>query len=322
MNEKCFRLDPDDGVVPIAADEIKTDRGSTESTYWIDLANPTPDQISTWLELLGVAPSIVRMLGELPTVPRVQEAGDLLLVQVPLLRSADDPQPDYTTLIAAPHFCVTVHESESLNALFPQLADTAVSKWMRFASPAGLIDKLVELGVERGFDLAQRVRGRLLRLQEVADETPDTLDIGEILTLKRLTGRVQAVLEDQQLCVEQLVDVSSTPLDLAAIRSRLVAGARSLDHLGRRADRSQARLDEIHRHASLNAQEAANRRLNALTIVQAIFVPLTLLAGIYGMNFVMMPELHWAPSYFVVLALMVLIATGELIYFWRRGWFD
>ena len=180
----------------------------------------------------------------------------------------------------------------------------------------------MELAVERGFGLAQHVRERLQELQQAADEAPESIDIGEILSLKRVTGRIQGVFEDQNLCAEQLGEVSTGVVDVASVKGRLVGAARSLDHLARRAERAQARLDEIHRHASLAAQEAANRRLNALTIVQAIFVPLTLIAGIYGMNFVFMPELEWAPSYFIVLGIMVAIAVGELVYFWRRGWFD
>jgi magnesium transporter len=69
-------------------------------------------------------------------------------------------------------------------------------------------------------------------------------------------------------------------------------------------------------------QEKGNKRLNILTIVQAIFVPLTLIAGIYGMNFTNMPELNWTFSYFTVLGIMGLTILVELLWFKKRGWFD
>jgi hypothetical protein len=56
-----------------------------------------------------------------------------------------------------------------------------------------------------------------------------------------------------------------------------------------------------------------------LTVYTAILLPLALIAGIYGMNFVRMPELHWHWGYFTVLALMMLIAVGQWFYFVRRG---
>jgi magnesium transporter len=63
-----------------------------------------------------------------------------------------------------------------------------------------------------------------------------------------------------------------------------------------------------------------NRVMQILTIITVIFVPLTFLAGIYGMNFEFMPELTSRNGYFVVLAVMVTTALLQLVYFRRKGW--
>lgn len=69
---------------------------------------------------------------------------------------------------------------------------------------------------------------------------------------------------------------------------------------------------------------AATHRLNevmkVLTIIATIFIPLTFIVGIYGMNFDYMPELHWRWGYFVVLAIMATIAGGMLLAFRCRRW--
>jgi magnesium transporter len=57
-----------------------------------------------------------------------------------------------------------------------------------------------------------------------------------------------------------------------------------------------------------------------LTIIATIFIPLTFVAGIYGMNFVYMPELKWRWGYPAVLLVMVIIAGAMLIYFKRKKW--
>ena len=87
------------------------------------------------------------------------------------------------------------------------------------------------------------------------------------------------------------------------------------------ADSLASRLRDMHQHYQLASQDKTNRRLSALTIIQAIFVPLTLIAGIYGMNFQYMPELQWGHGYGLILALMTLIAITELWFFKRSGWF-
>ncbi len=63
-----------------------------------------------------------------------------------------------------------------------------------------------------------------------------------------------------------------------------------------------------------------NAVMKVLTIIATIFIPLTFIAGIYGMNFEFMPELHWRWGYPVVWLVMCAIFVGMLIYFWRKDW--
>ena len=94
----------------------------------------------------------------------------------------------------------------------------------------------------------------------------------------------------------------------------------ALNQLVRKMERLDGQLQDTRQlhHAAL--QEKTNRRLNVLTIVQAVFVPLTLITGIYGMNFVNMPELQWPNAYLVALGAIAVIAGGELMLFYRKGW--
>jgi len=63
-----------------------------------------------------------------------------------------------------------------------------------------------------------------------------------------------------------------------------------------------------------------NEVMKVLTIFAAIFIPLTFLAGIYGMNFEYMPELKWHWGYFGVLIIMASVASVMLVYFRRKRW--
>lgn len=63
-----------------------------------------------------------------------------------------------------------------------------------------------------------------------------------------------------------------------------------------------------------------NEVMKVLTIISTIFIPLTFIVGVYGMNFKHMPELDWLPGYYVVWAVMVVIAIGLFTYFRRRHW--
>jgi magnesium transporter len=64
-----------------------------------------------------------------------------------------------------------------------------------------------------------------------------------------------------------------------------------------------------------------NEIMKTLTIVSAIFIPLTFIVGVYGMNFEYMPELKYENGYYVVIGVMVLIGILMVFYFKKRRWF-
>ena len=69
-----------------------------------------------------------------------------------------------------------------------------------------------------------------------------------------------------------------------------------------------------------NLSNRMNETMKVLTIMATIFIPLTFIAGIYGMNFKRMPELEWSWSYPLLLAIMLIIIIGMLIWFKRKKW--
>jgi magnesium transporter len=72
-------------------------------------------------------------------------------------------------------------------------------------------------------------------------------------------------------------------------------------------------------HFSVVANKT-NDIVKFLTIFSAIWLPLSFIAGVYGMNFDNIPELHTTYGYFMTLGLMVVIALGLIGYFWYKGW--
>jgi len=64
-----------------------------------------------------------------------------------------------------------------------------------------------------------------------------------------------------------------------------------------------------------------NEVMKVLTIIATIFIPLTFIAGVYGMNFIYMPELHWRWSYPTVLTIMACTGVLMILFFRRKKWF-
>ena len=98
-----------------------------------------------------------------------------------------------------------------------------------------------------------------------------------------------------------------------------------LQYILRRLNRLQEETQMLREYASQVSSEyqaqvdlGQNRIMKLLTIVTTIFMPLSLIAGWYGMNFVNMPELHWAYGYPAVIALSALIVGGCIFYFKKK----
>lgn len=96
-----------------------------------------------------------------------------------------------------------------------------------------------------------------------------------------------------------------------------------VDHVAQILDGIDNQRDMLANLEALYQAEAANRLNNVmrlLTVISTIFIPLSFIAGIYGMNFDNMPELHWHYGYFVILGGMFCAMVGMLIYFRKKHW--
>jgi magnesium transporter len=135
--------------------------------------------------------------------------------------------------------------------------------------------------------------------------------------------RTHDIVTGDQLSCFELVGALNRPfLDISAHATRFQLAPSNVRAADQNADRLGKTIADIRQRFEMNQQEKTNHRLSILTILSAVFMPLTFISGIYGMNFEKMPELHLSYGYPVVLIVMILIAGGMLLGFKIRGWFE
>ncbi len=148
---------------------------------------------------------------------------------------------------------------------------------------------------------------------------PNDRILEEILGLKRSVLRLRRISSKQ---LEVLYRMSHGQFQL--ISGPVLPFFRDIyDHLVRVTDLAESYRDLI--SGSLEAYlSVVSNRLNeimkVLTIFSAVMLPLTFIAGVYGMNFENMPELHSRYGYYTVWGIMIFVAVGMLLLFWKRGW--
>ena len=163
-----------------------------------------------------------------------------------------------------------------------------------------------------------KVEKRLEEMEEeMLDKPSDTL-LGELVRQKGDLRRMLRVLQ-YHAQVFGAAD-KNTPKELEGHRHDFVDVLEQLErHL------SLARLyydlteDLINGYLSLSAHRL-NQIMQTLTIVTVIFVPITFMAGLYGMNFEHIPELSVRNGYYILLSAMLVVVAGILTFFYRKGW--
>ena len=139
------------------------------------------------------------------------------------------------------------------------------------------------------------------------------------MNLKRSVARLRRVTS-KQLNVLYRISRGEFPL---IEESHLPFYRDVYDHLLRVNDLAESYRELISGLLDIQFNVVSNRTneiVKVLTIFSAIILPLSLIAGIYGMNFDNIPELHTRNGYFVTLGAMACIVIGLLFYFWRKGW--
>lgn len=154
-----------------------------------------------------------------------------------------------------------------------------------------------------------------------------------VFNMKRGSTAVLEEIMDLRRSVARLKRISARQLDVLyrlshgefpQIPENVLPFYRDVhDHLLRISDLSESYRDLVSGLFEIHFNVTANRTndvMKVLAIFSAIMLPLSLIAGIYGMNFENMPELHSSNGYYMTLATMALIALILLAYFWRKGW--
>jgi magnesium transporter len=141
----------------------------------------------------------------------------------------------------------------------------------------------------------------------------------EIMDLRRSVARLRRI-SARQLDVLYRISHGEFP----QIPEHILPFFRDVhDHLVRISDLAESYRDLVSGLFDIHFSVVANRTndvMKTLAVLSSIMLPLSLIAGIYGMNFKYMPEIETAYGYFMTLGVMVVVAILLLIYFWRRGW--
>ena len=307
--------------LPAQWEDLLDDSASDSALVRADLLVATEPELEWRLRRLHPDPLLLERCLDTDARSGVFAYDGLLALQLPVAEDWTAAHHPKLTLLCLPRALVTVRLEAGLAWLAnaPTLAPEgprAVAELL-----VALLDELIDRASEQV--LAARRQVESLEMDLAGEDGSMDLDAaaGRILRHKRAMAHFEMSLEADHRTLTALLAQPAPAPDLRSVREPLRDVVAHVEHNLRTVERMEDHLAELHEHTQLVVQSHTNARLRLLTILSAVFMPLSLIAGIYGMNFYRMPELSWRYGYPAVLGCMLLLALVLLGYFYLRGWF-
>lgn len=287
---------------------------------WIDIVGPDKDELRQLLTPLVQDDTIIEEFILWERNLPVAHSENELYFEFPIIRDMTKFDHEYISFLCMPSLLITIHDNE-IEVLNKLSQDLCRHLHLQRATIASLLFNLMAELVEKNYYLYMDQREKITEMSNRVMEGQNMIDLRRILKLKKNIGRINIMIEDQLYCINTIQIYEGVAFDIGKQRRNFNNLEDEVRNGFRFLGRYETRLEDIHKHYDLMLQDRTNNRLKVLTIVAAIFLPLNLVAGIYGMNFDSMPILHWQFAYHAIILFMVAVALAMIYFFYRAGWF-
>jgi magnesium transporter len=299
----------------------QADQVDTQAEFvWIDIVNPGEEEAELLRDNLKLHPLAVEDTLRRRQRPKIDRYPDHFFV----VFYAASINPDRARLalqevhiFVGAHFLVTVHDRE-----LPQVAEV-MRAWKarpdRLAGPGAVAHALLDAIVDDCLPVVEHFAERVDQLEERILAGKRRSELAPVIELRHQLIMMRRILSPERELVSSLLRH-----DLPLLSPDLIPYFQDVyDHLLRITEEIDTFRDlltgliEVH---SSNAANRLNQTMQTLTAWSIILMTITVVAGVYGMNFRVMPELDLPWGYYGALSLMFALGLSLLIYFRRKGW--
>jgi magnesium transporter len=302
------------------AEELTVWKNSAGIT-WIDVEGLSQtEEINRITEMFGIhSLTMEDILDSTHQRPKVEEFENYLFIVIKSVNLLDEFNFKHISLVIAKDMVLTFHDQavNQFDGIKKRIINNAGrvrhmgADYLAYA----LIDSVVDEHLVNIDSLSLDIEA----FEDRALAENDDSFIYDIQELKRKLLKMRRAVWPLRECLSLMMRLESRFLsdDLDPFLKDLY------DHAIQATETIDTNRELIAGIMEINMTMASNRLnkvIKVLTIISTIFIPLTFIVGVYGMNFQFMPELDFAPAYFIVWGIMLSIAIGMLLFFKRRKW--
>jgi magnesium transporter len=300
-----------------------------DATVWIDLLNPTQEEDAAIERALGICVPTSAEMREIEASNRLYIENGAFYMTAFIIYAIEQATPATSTItfIIAGNRLVTVRYAEP--KAFPMFLARAAKGDAPCANGADILVGLIESLIHRQADLIERIQDDVDRLAPAIFEIKGgqqtrgkRLDV--VLRTIGKEGDITARVQESAFSIDRVLAFFASAMRERGGDGRITKRIKSaqrditslLDNMRFLSTRLEFLLDAT--LGMINIEQ--NQIIKLFSVAAVVFLPPTLIASIYGMNFKHMPELGWTLGYPLALVLMVLAAILPYVYFRRKGW--
>ncbi len=328
---------PCDDINAALTDALSPEQ-TNQSSYWVhvDSDDQRIEELNLWIDRLNLGIYISNQIKR-PTCEWLSKvvctrSKALVMMRTLPLTSTDGKfkfgRADYLAAVVTQRMLLTYtttaqRDIKSIYTVTASVQHMTQDESLREGSSSGALLCMLEFHLQNTQDVVTSLRNESLLMVQQMDLEPQKLNLDDILNLRNRALAILSIAEEQCYCLAMMkdMDVESDGADFGKIvgaLGMLIQTSKSTELRGKRLGK---RVDGLKDSFDAYQQERMNKRLAILTIVSAIFMPLTFLAGVYGMNFTNIPELNHPNAYFILWSIMLFVAIGLTMWFCMHGWF-
>lgn len=291
-----------------------------EEIVWLHLDNPKKHELEDLLQdLFGCHPLAIEDALHFKQRPKIDHYADLRYPQsfISFYEFDEVLGTNEFCIILAKQFLITVTKSRvaAIESTYQHLQNNP-----EFMETTGrLLYHLLDHCVDGYLDVTHELENRLNNLELRVVDHPEERIAPVIFGLKQDVQRLRRIASDATNVIGELGH-ESFPY---TANQHAVYFADVRDHLSRVVNELDAARDHSSNLLTLQTSQRANQMnevMKTLTVISTIFLPLSFIVGLYGMNFKDIPELSWPFGYIYVWGLMIIVSAGFIVYFRRKKW--
>ena len=293
-----------------------------EETFWIDTSSIDAPLHALLTDVLKLHPLAVEdILLDRPG-PKVEDYGEYLYMVIHgVVCSGTDVERAGTVeldLVLSQRWLLTHHRGQ-LRAPAEVAEEFARNGKVMERGPAFIAHAVIDRMVDLYLPLTEAFDEQIDALETDAVERTSTDIVPRIFRLKRALQRVRRTAMHQREVLQRL-----SRGEFEQIPERALPFFRDIhDHFVRVVDLAEGNRELLSAALDAYLSQTSNRMnevMKTLALVSTIMLPLTFIAGVYGMNFDHMPELHWRYGYAFALGLMAVVGSGMALWFRHKKW--